>query len=53
MYLLRTAPCTGSPESLEFDAVLRESLSTRLNIDLGDNRWTLRHRFLSGVVCRY
>jgi len=40
MYLLRTAPCTSSPELLKFDAVLRESVSTTLNIDLGDNRWT-------------
>ena len=40
MYLLRTAPCTDSPELLKFDAVLRESVSTTLNIDLGDNRGT-------------
>jgi hypothetical protein len=39
MYLLRTAPCTGSPELPLFDAVLRESLSTTLNIDLNDDRW--------------
>jgi len=40
MYLLRTAPCTGSPELLKFDAVLRESVSTTLNIDLGYDHWT-------------
>jgi len=40
MYLLRTAPCTGSPELPKFDAVLKESLFTTLNIDLGDDRWT-------------
>ena len=40
MYLLRTAPCTGSPELSKFDAVLWESVSTTLNIDLGDDRWT-------------
>jgi len=39
MYLLRTAPCTGSPELLKFDDVLRESLSTTLNIDLNVERW--------------
>jgi len=39
MYLLRTAPCSGSPELPKFDAVLRESLSTTLNIDLSDDRW--------------
>ena len=39
IYLLRTAPCTGSPELPKFDAVLRESLSTTLNIDLNDDRW--------------
>jgi len=37
---MRTAPCTGSPELPKFDAVLRESLSTTLNIDLSDDRWT-------------
>ena len=39
MYLLRTAPCTGSVELEKFDTVLRESLSTTLNIDLDDDRW--------------
>jgi hypothetical protein len=37
IYLLRTAPCTGSQELLKFDAVLRESLSTTLNIDLDED----------------
>jgi len=36
-YLLRTIPCTGSPE-LMFDAILRESLSITLNIDTSDDR---------------
>ena len=40
IYLLRTAPCTGSSELPKFDAVLRESLSTTLNIDLNEDRWT-------------
>jgi hypothetical protein len=39
MYLLRTAPCTGSLELMKFDIVLRESLSITLNIDLDDDRW--------------
>ena len=39
MYLLRTAPCTGSAELQKFDTVLRESLSITLNIDLDDDRW--------------
>jgi len=30
---------SGSPELPKFDAVLRESLSTTLNIDLSANRW--------------
>ena len=29
-----------SPELPQFDAVLRKSLSTPLNIDLDDDRWT-------------
>mgnify|MGYP003478004916 CR=1 FL=1 len=40
MYLLRTAPCTDSPELPRYDAVLRESLSSVLNVDLDDKRWT-------------
>jgi hypothetical protein len=40
MYLLRTAPCTDSPEQPLYDSVLRESLSTTLNIDLDDDRWS-------------
>jgi len=39
MYLLRTAPCTDSPELPLFDAVLRDSLSTTLNVDIDDRRW--------------
>ena len=39
MYLLRTAPCTDSPVLQLYDTVIRESLSTTLNIDLDDDRW--------------
>ena len=39
MYLLRTSPCTGSPELPLFDIVLRESLATTLNVDLNEERW--------------
>jgi len=55
MHLLKTAPCTGSPELPKFDAVLRESLSTTLNIDLGDDRWTMQaslHVRWGGLVVR-
>lgn len=40
VYLLRTAPCCDSPELPLYDAVLRDSLSATLNVDLDDNRWT-------------
>ena len=40
VYLLRTAPCWDSPELPMYDAVLRDSLSAILNIDIDDNRWT-------------
>ena len=40
VYLLRTAPCCGSPELPMYDAVLRDSLSATLNVDIDDNRWT-------------
>ncbi len=39
MYLLRTSPCTGSPELSRYDQVLRDALSTTQNIDLTDDRW--------------
>ena len=39
MYLLRSVPCTDSPELPLYDDVLRESLVTTLNIDLDDDRW--------------
>ena len=38
-YLLRTAPCTSSPELPLYDAILRDSLSVTLNVDLNDQRW--------------
>ena len=39
MYLLRTAPCTDSPVLPQYDAVLRDSLSVVINVDLDDDRW--------------
>ena len=39
MYLLRTAPCTSSPELPLYDAILRDSLSATLNVELNDKRW--------------
>ena len=39
MYLLRSAPCIDSPVLPLFDAVIRESLSATLNVDLDDDRW--------------
>ena len=58
MYLLRTAPCSGSPELSKFDALIRESLSTMLNIDLDDDRWTqaslpVRWEGLGAVLFRW
>jgi hypothetical protein len=41
VYLLRTAPCTDCPVLPLHDAVLRESLSVTLNVDLDDDRWRL------------
>jgi len=40
LYTLRTAPCTGSAELSLYDAHLRATLSTTLNVDLNDDRWT-------------
>jgi len=40
VYMLRTAPCCDSPELLLYDAVLRDSLSTSLNVVPDDNIWT-------------
>jgi len=39
MYLLRTSPCTGSPELPLYDDVLRDSLSITLNVDFNEERW--------------
>jgi Reverse transcriptase (RNA-dependent DNA polymerase) len=39
LYLLRTAPCTGSIELQAYDDLLRETISTTLNIDLSGDRW--------------
>ena len=40
VYLLGMAPCCDSPELSLYDAVLRDSLSATLNVDIDDNRWT-------------
>src|SRR5664279_6095907 len=39
MYILRTSPCTDSPELPLYDSVLRNSLSATLNVDIDDKRW--------------
>jgi hypothetical protein len=40
MYLLRTAPCFLCPELDQYDKVVRDSLSTLLNIALNDEHWS-------------
>ena len=39
VYMLRTAPCTGSKELGLYDEVLRSTLSATLNVDLSDAGW--------------
>jgi Reverse transcriptase (RNA-dependent DNA polymerase) len=39
LYLLRTAPCTGSNELQLYDDLLRDTTSMTLNVDLSGNRW--------------
>ena len=39
MYLLRTAPCSDSPKLQLYDEVLRQTLTSVLNVDLSDDRW--------------
>ena len=39
MYLLRSAPCTDSPELPLYDEVIRSALSATINVDLNDERW--------------
>ena len=39
LYTLRTAPCSGNPELCLYDNLIRETISTTLNIDLNENRW--------------
>ena len=39
MYLLRTAPCTSSPELPLYDAILRDSQFVTYNVELNDERW--------------
>jgi hypothetical protein len=39
MYLLRSAPCTVSPVLPLYDDVIRDSLSTNLNVEIVGERW--------------
>ena len=38
VYLLRTAPCTSSPELPLYDAILRDSQFVTYNVELNDER---------------
>jgi hypothetical protein len=40
VYLLRTAPCTGSAVLQQYDALLRQTVTTTLNVDLSDRAWS-------------
>ena len=39
LYILRTAPCTGSAELLLYDDLLRSTLSVTLNVELTEEGW--------------
>ena len=39
LYILKTAPCSSSPELAAYDGLLRDTLTNLLNVDLNDNRW--------------
>jgi len=39
LYTLRTSPCSSSPELKAYDNLLRNTLSSLLNINLSDSRW--------------
>ena len=39
LYTLRTAPCTGSPELVLYDDLLRSTLCVALNVELTDQGW--------------
>src|SRR5678816_1963604 len=39
LYSMRTAVCTDCPGLARFDQLLREGLSSILNVDLDDDRW--------------
>ena len=39
IYLLRSAPCTDSPVLPLYDEVIRDSLSTTLNVEIVGDRW--------------
>ena len=40
LYILRTAPCTGSNELIVFDEVVKSTLSKALNIVMDDLTWS-------------
>jgi hypothetical protein len=40
VYLLRTAPCTGSAVLPQYDALLQQTVTTTLNVDLSDRAWS-------------
>ena len=40
MYTLRTAPCTGCAELVQYDELLRCTLSTTLNVNITDVGWS-------------
>ena len=39
LYVLRTAPCSGNPLLEKFDTMLRDGLSSILNVHLTDDQW--------------
>ena len=39
LYLLRTSNCFNHSQLLKFDAVLKDGLSTILNVDLDETQW--------------
>jgi len=40
LYLLRTSDCGDNPLLSEFDNILRSGLTSILNVDLSENKWT-------------
>src|ERR1044071_8520037 len=39
LHILRSSECSGHPQLLSFDALLRESLCNVINTDLSDSQW--------------